>query len=182
MSKFAPKGPPNRAELERLAAASMPLREIACALDRSIATVRYWLERWEIPRPDSRRHWIDPATAPPVIRSRCARHGEGPFRLEGRGYYRCKACRQAAVAERRRKVKRLLVDEAGGRCALCGYSRCMSALQFHHRDRLEKGFALSSKGITRGLAAARREARKCVLLCANCHAEVEAGYRQLDAA
>ncbi len=29
--------------------------------------------------------------------------------------------------------------------------------------------------MTRSLSAARREARKCILLCANCHAEVEGG-------
>jgi hypothetical protein len=30
------------------------------------------------------------------------------------------------------------------------------------------------RGITRSLARLRAEAAKCVLLCANCHAEVEA--------
>jgi hypothetical protein len=29
--------------------------------------------------------------------------------------------------------------------------------------------------VTLGIARMREEARKCVLLCANCHAEVEAG-------
>jgi hypothetical protein len=33
--------------------------------------------------------------------------------------------------------------------------------------------------VTRSLARARDEARKCVLLCANCHAEVEGGFTQL---
>jgi len=30
------------------------------------------------------------------------------------------------------------------------------------------------------MAALRAEAAKCVLLCANCHAEVEAGYTKLE--
>jgi hypothetical protein len=38
------------------------------------------------------------------------------------------------------------------------------------------------EGVTRSRAEARAEARKCVLLCANCHAEVEAGYRSLPEA
>ena len=54
-------------------------------------------------------------------------------------------------------------------------SRYAAALQFHHVDPTEKAFALSSRGVTRSLAKAREEAAKCVLLCANCHAEVEAG-------
>jgi hypothetical protein len=75
-------------------------------------------------------------------------------------------------------VKARLVEEAGGRCALCGYDRCQAALQFHHRDPGEKLFAISHQGLTRSLARAREEARKCILVCANCHAELEGGYRE----
>ena len=71
----------------------------------------------------------------------------------------------------------MLVEEAGGRCVACGYDRCIAALHFHHVDRSQKRFALSNRGITRSLANARREAKKCIVLCGNCHAEVEAGIR-----
>jgi len=80
-----------------------------------------------------------------------------------------------AVSRRRREVKRILVEEAGGGCALCGYDRCVSALSFHHLEPATKSFELSRRGVTRSIERARAEARKCVLLCANCHAEVEAG-------
>jgi hypothetical protein len=33
---------------------------------------------------------------------------------------RCKRCRSEAVAKRRKRVKQILVEESGGRCALCG--------------------------------------------------------------
>jgi hypothetical protein len=36
-------------------------------------------------------------------------------------------------------------------------------------------FQLSIRGRTVGIDKLRAEARKCVLLCATCHAEVEAG-------
>lgn len=62
---------------------------------------------------------------------------------------------------------------------LCGYSRFDAALQFHHVDPAAKSFALSREGVTRSLAKARQEAEKCVLLCANCHAEVEGGFVEL---
>jgi hypothetical protein len=39
---------------------------------------------------------------------------------------------------------------------------------------------LSRRGVTRALVEAREEARKCVLLCANCHAEVEAGVTAIE--
>ena len=112
----------------------------------------------------------------------CPRHGSTAFRLDSRRSYRCVRCAQERVADRRRRLKRILVLEAGGRCRVCGYDRCVAALQFHHRDPREKTFTPSSKGVTRSLEKAREEACKCVLLCANCHAEVEASYLPLEAA
>ena len=44
-------------------------------------------------------------------------------------------------------------------------------------DPTTKEFALSHRGVSRALKRAHAEADKCVLLCANCHAEVEAGLR-----
>jgi hypothetical protein len=66
-----------------------------------------------------------------------------------------------------------------GRCALCGFDDYAGALQFHHLDPSCKAFALSRHGVTRSLASAREEAARCALLCANCHAMVEAGLRAL---
>jgi hypothetical protein len=84
-----------------------------------------------------------------------------------------------AVARRRRRVKEALVAEAGGRCLLCGYDRCIGALAFHHLDPGSKEFGLAAGGLARSLSKSRAEAAKCVLLCSNCHAEVEAGISPL---
>ena len=168
--------------LDELAGQGATLLEIATALDRSIATVRYWLRKWNISRPDCRRSDIDPRTAPLLADRACARHGLVSFRLDPRGTYRCKLCRQEQVAAHRRRVKQMLVREAGGSCRVCGYDRCVAALQFHHLDPNEKRFGLASEGFTRSIDSAREEASKCVLLCANCHAEVEAGVRCLEEA
>jgi len=67
------------------------------------------------------------------------------------------------------------VSEAGGACVLCGYDRCLAALEFHHLDPTQKRFAIGGRGLTRGIDALRAEAAKCVLLCSNCHVEVETG-------
>lgn len=99
--------------------------------------------------------------------------------LEERGYYRCRQCRVEAVARRRRKVKLILAKEAGGRCRLCGYNRCLAALEFHHVNPKTKSFGLSRRG-ARSISWLRSEASKCVLLCSNCHAEVEAGTAKLS--
>ena len=91
------------------------------------------------------------------------------------GAFGVSRCRGEAVTARRRRVKRVLIEEAGGCCVLCGYDRFPGALQFHHLDPAEKSFALSVQGVGRSLEKARAEAAKCVLMCANCHAEVEGG-------
>ena len=63
---------------------------------------------------------------------------------------------------------------------LCGYDRCLAALQFHHVDRSHEALrAQPARASARSLDTARAEAAKCVLLCANCHAEVEGGLAQL---
>lgn len=56
---------------------------------------------------------------------------------------------------------------------MCGYSKCLQALEFHHLDPTEKdgGLAGSIKFLSKEKLLA--EIEKCVLLCANCHREVE---------
>lgn len=72
-----------------------------------------------------------------------------------------------------------MVAEAGGRCVICGYDRHVRALEFHHLNPADKRLGLSAGGVTLSLRALRAEAAKCVLLCSNCHAEVEDGLAAL---
>ena len=67
----------------------------------------------------------------------------------------------------------------GGKCFLCGYHRCNAALEFHHLDKTTKSFGLSRKGIIRSWESIMKELYKCVMICANCHREVEAGVRTM---
>lgn len=169
----AAKGAPPKDELERMLRLGMSLREIAKQMDRSLATIRHWMRKYELKAAPHRHDGPQDRRRQTTLS--CRRHGRTEFVLEGRGSYRCKRCRAERVSRRRRDVKRALVEEAGGKCLICGYDRCQQVLQFHHLDPSMKEFDLGRKGVTRSLAKARAEARKCVLLCANCHAEVEAG-------
>lgn len=92
---------------------------------------------------------------------------------------RCGKCATEATDRVRQKHKVLLVKEAGGKCVKCGYDRCIRALTFHHRDPLEKLFDLSGKARTYSLERKRAEAKKCDLLCMNCHMEHEDNIRKL---
>lgn len=69
-----------------------------------------------------------------------------------------------------RPVVGQLVEELGGKCQRCGYSKCLGALQFHHEND-DKEFSVSSRQSSMAYATMLDEAKKCVLLCSNCHIE-----------
>jgi transposase-like protein len=185
--KHAAKGPLEKERLTQLVEAGMTIAEIAEEVQRSKATVRHWLRSFGMKTKNgigTRRPGVSKAAREAGLLSttmQCERHGETEFVIEGRGYYRCKRCRAASVARHRQKLKAILVEEAGGRCAICGYSRHIQALQFHHVDPGEKRMGLSDQGVTYSLERLRAEAKKCILLCATCHVEVEIGAVSLPA-
>jgi len=86
-----------------------------------------------------------------------------------------------AVANRRKKIREMAIEGLGGKCQICGYSKCQSALDFHHRDEKLKSFGISSKGYTQSWKKVSEEIDKCCLLCSNCHREIHAGVTQLSA-
>lgn len=87
-----------------------------------------------------------------------------------------------AVAKRRRKLKLMAMEYKGGKCQICGYAKYPGALDLHHLNPKEKEFGLGDKGYTRSWEKVRAELDKCVLVCSNCHREVEAGITQLPPA
>lgn len=183
--KHAARGGIERAPLEVLVGAGMTIAALAAELGVSKGTIRHWLRAYGLKTQNSRGTRAANATRGKDagmlnLTLTCPRHGETEFLLEGRGYYRCKQCRVDAVTQRRRKVKAILVAEAGGGCAICGYDRHMGALAFHHLDPDQKRLEINAKGISLSLETLRAEAGKCVLLCANCHAEVEGGIASVS--
>jgi transposase-like protein len=176
--RHAARGAIAREVLEELLAEGLTIRAMAERLDRSYSTVRHWLARHGLATPRAIRL---AETAPArtsgadTVEANCPVHGVTVFIRRGNHGFRCRQCRMDAVDRRRREIKRVLVAEAGGACAICGYDSSVQALQFHHLDPAKKSFSLAAGGLTRSLQRAREEAAKCVLLCANCHAEVEGG-------
>jgi hypothetical protein len=71
-----------------------------------------------------------------------------------------------------------MVDYKGGECQLCGYNRCLRALDFHHVDPATKRFHLAGSH-NRSWESLRAELDKCLLVCSNCHDEIEAGKAQI---
>ena len=74
---------------------------------------------------------------------------------------------------KRRALREQAVDYKGGHCEICGYAKCLSAMEFHHPNPETKEFNVSDHLTTfEGIQA---ELDKCHLLCANCHREVHEG-------
>ncbi len=83
----------------------------------------------------------------------------------------CKICTKNQAVERQRTLKMKAIAYKGGKCEKCGYSKCPAALDFHHRDPLEKEFSMASKVRKGWKKELIEELDKCALLCANCHRE-----------
>ena len=78
------------------------------------------------------------------------------------------------VKNARERLKKRIIYVMGDKCQCCGYNKCQSALELHHVNPEEKNFTVSSN-TNRGWEIVVQEIKKCTLVCANCHREIEAG-------
>lgn len=92
-------------------------------------------------------------------------------RKDGTPYYQsyCKVCAYLKQRDYLRNIKQKAVNIKGGKCQVCGYDKCLSAMDFHHRDMTEKEFDIST---AKNFAVIEKEIEKCDLLCSNCHREL----------
>ena len=56
-------------------------------------------------------------------------------------------------------------------CAICGYNKCDGSLDFHHSNPKDKKYNINLYRITNKDLV--DELNKCILLCKNCHGEIE---------
>lgn len=73
----------------------------------------------------------------------------------------------------RRRIKEALVYAFGEKCQLCGKTYPNSVFDFHHIKPEEKTFGLGGQSTTHSKADNAKEAKKCCMLCANCHRIIE---------
>lgn len=93
---------------------------------------------------------------------------------------------QKAIRSHRLDNKRALVAHLGGACSICGYNKSIAALDFDHTN--DDGSSFPARGVRNknkshavsnllaGATLSRfnlavEEAKKCALVCANCHRE-----------
>ena len=70
------------------------------------------------------------------------------------------------------KWSKEIKKENGDKCIICEYSRNPNGLHFHHIDPSTK---IDQVGVFSNEGETRREAQKCILVCANCHSEIHSG-------
>jgi len=102
---------------------------------------------------------------------------------------RCKKCFAAEMKEVRHGNKQRAIKIKGGACQVCSYDKCPNNLVFHHIDPSTKNEKLRMKktqhvysvtGFVRTWGLIEKEIEKCVLLCRNCHGEVESGLISIE--
>lgn len=74
------------------------------------------------------------------------------------------------------KEKLKAVNYKGGKCIICGYNKCIAALDFHHLNPLEKeGYGTGALKSHKTFEQNKTEIDKCILVCVRCHREIHAG-------
>ena len=85
-----------------------------------------------------------------------------------------------AVKRWRKNTKRRIIESMGGKCQICGYDNCDSALALHHIDPNEKEISFGAiRANPKNWLSIVEELRKCILLCHNCHSEIHANVTKL---
>lgn len=81
-------------------------------------------------------------------------------------------CSSCWSIKSRRDKRDNLIKKLGSKCSVCGYNKYNGALEFHHKDPETKLFELSARNFHRKVSVLEEEAKKCILLCSNCHREL----------
>ena len=100
------------------------------------------------------------------------KHCQRVYLYDRKKGHRKQACNTCLVDIRRKQRDNKMYDYKGGPCcSRCGYNKCKAALCFHHEDPSTKEFQISGNW---GLSweKTKLELDKCILVCANCHAEI----------
>ncbi len=83
--------------------------------------------------------------------------------------------RNGQAKKRRAERFRIVTDYKLSRgCQVCGYNKCSQALQFHHVTQDNKYRNINNMVRNNSMDRIFNEINKCIIVCANCHAEIHA--------
>ena len=97
------------------------------------------------------------------------------FQPNGAKKYKAK-CKLCQKSYDRTKFRNTISEIMGGYCCkICGYNKCLEAIEFHHIEPALKEWKLSEL-LTHKKETIETELSKGILVCANCHREVHYGF------
>jgi predicted HNH restriction endonuclease len=138
---------------------NVSLLDISKQMNRTIESIQHKATRLNISRP---RFHLNKST-----------NKQPKSIIDKRYYEKNKEKVYRRKMERRKRLKREILKMLGGKCSKCGYNKCENALDFHHKEDKEGTINRLLKNESREKIL--KEAKKCILLCANCHREVHQG-------
>lgn len=134
----------------------LKLEYLAKKLKRSIKSIKHKAAREEIRRP---RFPSDKASE------------KVPRKITDKRYYEKNKDKIRKRSRNKRKMLKIeAIKKLGGKCQICGYNKCSSAFDFHHKGTKSDNLNTLLKNESRQKIL--KEIRKCILLCANCHREL----------
>ena len=115
------------------------------------------------------------------INKECKRHGETSHKISGKKEprLRCLKCIRLYKRKQLHTIKVNLVQQFGGKCEMCAYDKCLRSLEFHHLDPSAKSFEISKGSRSNSYESLLKETKKCILVCSNCHCEIEDGITKV---
>ncbi len=150
----------------------LSIRQIAKEVNSSYSNIKYWINKTGLKTKFSEKSSTHLGSK---LCPRCdVEKDVSEFykrRVGGASLTYCKCCVKELAIIRQRNHKARCVEYLGGKCSSCGYCKSQSALEFHHKDPLQKEFMISSASLTTFDTRTKVELDKCILLCANCHRE-----------
>lgn len=97
------------------------------------------------------------------------------FQPTGAKKYKAK-CKPCQKTYDRNKFRNTITEIMGSySCKICGYSKCLEAIEFHHINPALKEWKLSDL-VTNKRETIVAELAKGILVCANCHREIHYGF------
>jgi hypothetical protein len=84
----------------------------------------------------------------------------------------CKSCNSARAMKREKDGKKQAVEYMGGCCSVCGYDRCIRALEFHHLEPDKKTKDFEKRFKVWSFKRQKTELENCIIVCSNCHREI----------
>lgn len=131
-------------------------------------------ERKEKDRVRSRRYRAEHLTEVRIYQREWARRYRTEHKIYLQGYHK-----QHQISLRSAWMK-LFEERNMTQCIRCGYKTCFAALDFHHRNPINKKYNIGQVLEKKITLIRLAELDKVICLCSNCHRELHAGLWRLE--